>query len=271
MTVRYASVGKEFPLFTENEDAWRVDTEGGIWAVADGAGGTGIYAGEWARFLVGQVPAQPFSVVEEVADWLNTHWGRFFDQYQARAAANYLTELKFMNEGSGATLATLHQRETWLHWSVYGDALVLCFNPATGQLRASNPALSQFAEAPYLLNWLLPCPAEGFRSGRWPHESGLQFALCTDTLGQYLLMAYQALAGDGHELVTLGRLPTALGNRAQAHQTFWQPVAGSFLDQVWEPLWQAMASPDAFLQHTQSLRASQLLGVDDYTCILIAS
>ncbi|ADB40114.1 hypothetical protein [Spirosoma linguale] len=270
MTTRYASVGKELPLFAENEDAWRVDPEAGIWSVADGAGGTGLYAGEWARFLVGQVPAEPFKTVEEVTEWLSNHWGGFFDQYQARAAANYLTELKFMNEGSGATLATLHRRKSGLHWSVYGDALVLCFNPKTGQLTASNPALSQFAEAPYLLNWQFPCPADGFRSGCWPSEPGLQLALCTDTLGQYLLMAYQALQGDHRELAALGQLPTALGNRAAAHQRFWQPGAGSFSVQVWEPLWQSLVSPDRFLHYTQSLRASQLLGVDDYTCILIA-
>ncbi|GAB3027185.1 hypothetical protein [Spirosoma pulveris] len=271
MTTRIASVGKEFPLFDENEDAWRVDPEAGLWAVADGAGGTGLYAGEWARFLVEQLPEQPFSVIDEVGDWLNNHWGRFFDQYQARAAANYLTELKFMNEGSGATLATLHQQAAWLHWSVYGDAIVLCFNPATGQVMASNPALSQFTEAPYLLNWQFPCTADGFRSGRWPHEPGLKLALCTDTLGQYLLMAHQALAGDCHELAALAQLPTALGNRAQMHQAFWEPAAGGFSDQVWDPLWQAMASPDLFVQHTQLLRTRQLLGIDDYTCILIAS
>lgn len=269
MAIRHVSIGKEFPLYVDNEDAWRVDTAAHLWAVADGAGGTGLYAGEWAQFLVEQVPAQPFREVAEVAQWVTDHWSRFFDEFQTQAGANYLTELKFLNEGSGATLATLHQQDSLLHWSVYGDALVLSFNPGTGQLLASNPALSQFTEAPYLLNWLLPCSAEGFRRGTWIKEPGQQIVLCSDTLGQYLLMGYKALQGDQNELAIVSQLPTGLGTRAMTHQTFWQAEVGNFNEQVWQPLWQALASTDTFLQHTQYLRSAQLLGGDDYTCILI--
>ncbi|AKD56083.1 hypothetical protein [Spirosoma radiotolerans] len=269
MKSRQQSVGKEAPVYTDNEDAWRTDNEAGVWAVADGAGGTGIYAGEWAQHLVQHVPEVPFQGLGGLAHWLDTVWVSFFDTYQPQAQSNYLIDRKFMGEGSSATLATLHYQADKVHWMVYGDAVAICFQPATGELWAANPDVRQFESAPYLLNWLSPPRSDGFMAGVWPHQPGQQYALLSDALGQCVLMAYAALQGDLATLRTVAQQPTALGNRAQTHLNHWTERRASFEELVWIPLQTALASPTQFLAYTQELRTQQLLGADDYTGILI--
>src|SRR5206468_1116063 len=148
-------------------------------------------------------------------------WGSFFDTYQPQAQRNYLIDRKFMGEGSCATLTTLHYQADRLHWMVYGDAVALCFRPATGDLWAANPDVRQFESAPYLLNWLNPPDANGFLAGSWQHQPSQQYALLSDALGQYILMAYAALHGDSDSLRLVAQQPTALGIRAQAHLNYW--------------------------------------------------
>lgn len=269
MKSRCQSVGKEAPKYADNEDAWRADDERGIWAVADGAGGTGIYAGEWAQHLVQHVPDGSFGQLTDLAHWLDRHWATFFTTYQSQAQTDYLIDHKFMTEGSCATLATLHQRTGDFYWLVYGDAVALCYTPVTGELRAANPDLRQFESAPYLLNWLAAPSPEGFRAGHWTHEAGQQYALLSDTLGQYLLMAYAALHGDLELLRALARQPTALSNQAQAHLDHWSDGATNFGESVWQPLYRALSDPESFLLYTQQLRAQNLLRADDHTCIFI--
>lgn len=269
MTSYWQSVGKEAPLYADNEDAAHADDPANVWAVADGAGGTGIFVGEWAQYLVQRVSAQPFADLNDLSNWLDGHWMSFFDRYWPRAEADPFINYKFMYEGSGATLATLHQRDNQLHWLVYGDAVVVQYQPTTDTLIAANPDLRQFESAPYLLNWLDFPKADGMQSGVWPHQPGQQYALLTDTLGQYMLMAHAALSGDPASLAALAQQPTALGQRAQTHLAHWAGKAGRFGELVWHPLRDALTSADAFLTYTQQLRRQQLLGVDDYTCLLI--
>ncbi len=269
MNSRWQSVGKEAPVYADNEDAARADDRAGVWAVADGAGGTGIFVGEWAQHLVRRVPAHPFANLSALSTWLDGHWKPFFDTYQPRTEADPFIGYKFMYEGSGATLATLHIRDNHLHWLIYGDAVVVCFQSATGELQTANTDLRQFESPPYLLNWLDFPKAEGMQSGTWSHQPGQQYALLTDTLGQYVLMAHAALSGDTASLSALALQPTALGQRAQTHIQHWSGQTGQFGERVWEPLRTALASADAFLAYTQRLRRLGLLGVDDYTCLLI--
>jgi len=269
MKSHWQSVGKEAPVYTDNEDACRADDGRGIWAVADGAGGTGIYAGEWAQHLVFEVPVTPFNAFEALGDWLNNHWETFFNAYGEEAKNDYLINHKWISEGSGATLATLHYGQERFHWSLYGDAVVLCFSAATNQLRASNPDVRQFETPPYLLNWLTSPDGVGFASGTWPHQPGQQYALLSDALGQYLLMAYAVLNGDAHPVQLLAQQSTAFGFRAQTHLDHWSGQTASFHEAVWEPLRSALASAELFLTYTQQLRTQHLLGPDDYTCLFI--
>ena len=268
MITRVQTIGKEAPLYADNEDAYYAGPIEGHWAVADGAGGTGLYAGEWARFLVARAN-EPIVSLTSLTNWLDHYWAAFFAEFRPQAAEHYLTERKFMDEGSGATLGVLHQRGERLHWMLYGDAVILCFNPLTKQLTGARPGLAQFETAPFLLNWNSPPQAEGFRYGEWVHEQGNAYALMSDTLGQYVLMAHDALTGNRADLERLAQLPTALGQRAAHHLAFWSIQPALFYPMVWQPLREALVSGVAFAAFTRKLRAYNLLGLDDYTAVLI--
>ncbi len=264
------TIGKEAPAYPDNEDAYRVVSQNGIWCVADGAGGTGLYAGQWARFLVEQVPSEPFEDFSTLAHWLDCRWATFFSEFQPQAATHYLTERKFMDEGSGATLATLHQGTDTLHWMLYGDAVILCFNVLSGRMRVARPGLTQFETAPYLLNWNSAPQPGGFSGGQWTHLPGNTYALLSDTLGQFVLMAHDALTSNTTDLNRLAQTPTALGQRAARHRHFWNRNHQSFNQSVWRPLQNSLVSIDTFASYTQHLRTQNLLGADDYTAVLIA-
>lgn len=268
MITRVQTIGKEAPLYTDNEDAYYVGATEGHWAVADGAGGTGLYAGEWARFLVARVN-EPIMSLTSLTTWLEHYWGGFFAEFQPQAAEHYLTERKFMDEGSAATLGVLHRRNEYIHWMLYGDAVILRFNPLTNQLTSARPGLAQFETPPHLLNWNSPPQAEGFGYGEWVHEPGNAYALLSDALGQYVLMAHDALTGNRADLERLGQLPTALGQRAAHHLQFWPVQPALFYPLVWQPLRESLVCEASFATFTSKLRAYKLLGIDDYTAVLI--
>lgn len=271
MTTYAQTIGKEAPAYPDNEDTYRVDSQTGLWAVADGAGGTGLYAGQWAQFLVEHVPGEPFGNSSDLTHWLDGRWATFYAEFQPQAATHYLTERKFMDEGSGATLATLHHRADTLHWMIYGDAVALCFNVSTNQFRVAKPGLTQFEAAPYLLNWNSTPQPGGFSCGQWPHEPGNTYALLSDTLGQFVLMANDALSDNTNDLNRLAQTPNALGQRAACHLDFWDRNHHSFDQSVWKQVQESLVSVDTFAAYTQHLRAKNLLGADDYTAVLITS
>ncbi len=268
MRVRAQTVGKEEPVYPENEDAFRLATDNTGWAVADGAGGGGIYAGEWATHLVNNVPAEPLTPFHDFSAWLDSIWEPFFETYQQQATPDALRLNKFLSEGSYATLATLHLTSNHAHWTTYGDAVALTWHPKTG-LRSSVADLRMFASAPYLLNWNTNPQPEGFRTGHWPCRRDQRFALLSDTLAQYVLMAYDTLTGPSDVLRAIAREPTALGERAAMHIAHWQPQTHRFGRDVWAPLARALRSHPAFLAYTRRVAAQNLLGPDDYTMVLI--
>lgn len=268
MRVRAQTVGKEEPLFPDNEDAFRVDTESHLWAIADGAGGGGIFAGEWANYVAQHVPKVPFSDFSTFSAWTERIWEPFFVEYENRATSNPLRLNKFLSEGSYTTLATLHLTGNHAHWTTYGDAVVLVWHRKTG-LRSSLTDLRAFTTGPYLLNWNNAPRPDGFQHGQWPHRTGQRYALLTDTLAQYVLMAYDALLNAGVGLRLLAHLPIPLGERASRHLNHWNPETHRFGRDVWAPLARSLRNPVAFLTYTRALAARHLLGPDDYTMVLI--
>ena len=267
MRVRAQTLGKEEPTYPDNEDAFRLATDTPAWAVADGAGGGGIYAGEWANHLANHVPTEPFANFSAFSAWLDRIWEPFYETYGQQATPDALKLNKFLSEGSYATLATLHLADNHAHWTTYGDAVALTWHRKTG-LRSSVADLRAFASAPHLLNWNTNPLLNGFRTGQWPHRRDQRYALLSDTLAQYVLMAHDTLIGPSDALLTLAREPTALGNRAATHLAHWQP-RHHFGRDVWAPLARALRSRPAFMAYSRNRAAQNLLGPDDYTMVLI--
>ena len=67
MRKNFVSIGK---LGEEsiNEDA--TVSRPGLIAVADGAGGGGLFAERWSRYLVDHIPNEPIRLAEELDDWI---------------------------------------------------------------------------------------------------------------------------------------------------------------------------------------------------------
>lgn len=130
--MRAQTLGKEEPTYPDNEDAFRLATDANVWAVADGAGGGGIYAGEWATHLVNHVPAEPPTDFAGLSAWLDSIWEPFYETYGQQAAPDALKMNKFMAEGSYATLATLHLIDNHARWTTYGDAVALTWHRKAG-------------------------------------------------------------------------------------------------------------------------------------------
>ena len=76
-------------------------------AVSDGAGGCGLFANEWSKYLIGHLPKrQPIITFRELDDWVDGIWEPFYNEHEERAkSGDGILLNKFYNEGSCATIA----------------------------------------------------------------------------------------------------------------------------------------------------------------------
>ena len=55
-------------------------------AVSDGAGGCGLYADKWSRYLIEQLPKDaPLCSFTELDEWLDGIWEAFYDEHEELA------------------------------------------------------------------------------------------------------------------------------------------------------------------------------------------
>ena len=69
---------------TPNEDAVFCSPQ--CIAVSDGAGGCGLYANEWSRYLIEHLPKDaPLSSFTELDEWVDGIWEAFYNEHEERA------------------------------------------------------------------------------------------------------------------------------------------------------------------------------------------
>ena len=75
------------PKFGEktNEDA--AIARNGLIAVSDGAGGGGVFADQWSRYLVDNLPDEPIQNYSEFDNWLDAIWEKFYNEHEELAKA----------------------------------------------------------------------------------------------------------------------------------------------------------------------------------------
>ncbi len=189
-----------------NEDALRADPEAGCFAVADGAGGTGIFSGQWAQYLLDQLPPTPIRTYAELTAWLDAIWEAFYVPKEAELQGDGIRRNKFYDEGSAATLLAIWPGKDGVAWMSYGDSNLLWIS-AKGEYKGSFPAtqLHEFTAFPSLVNWndtwMHP---SGFRSGILQPDKGDQLLLATDALAQALLL--WAKPESRHEKLPSGKI-----------------------------------------------------------------
>jgi len=170
-----------------NEDAAKA-TEKWI-AVSDGAGGGGVFADLWSKYLVDHLPDKPIKSFSAFDKWIDSIWEPFYNDCEEKAKKEGGMLLnKFYDEGSFATLVAVWKNGQWIS---YGDSVAFCYNKETGILQHSFTKLADFNNPPYLVNCKDPSDKKGFKSGRFEiNENCIVFA-ASDALAHYILMMYE--------------------------------------------------------------------------------
>ena len=170
-----------------NEDA--AIAKDNVIAVSDGAGGGGVFADCWSRYLVDCLPDKPIKNYKAFDKWIDGIWEPFYNEYEEKAKSiGGMLLNKFYDEGSFATLVVVWKGGQWVS---YGDSVAFCYNKKTGGLQHSFTRLSDFNNPPYLINCKDPLNEKGFRSGKFKMTGDCVIFASSDTLAHYILMMYE--------------------------------------------------------------------------------
>jgi serine/threonine protein phosphatase PrpC len=192
----------------ESEDALNCisNNDYQLLALSDGAGGVGVFCGEWARALVAAQPEKPFGGLAAGSDaktwFLNVSESFYKSKSPALEAADSLVREKFFFEGSYATLlfCWIANAEDKFYYIATGDTTLFQFRTSGDDyiLNTVYPIDSQqnlFA-APRLLNWKLD-PGVDWIVKEDSFQEGDVLILCTDALSRWLLLRLFALHTEG--------------------------------------------------------------------------
>ena len=170
-----------------NEDA--AIAKESLIAVSDGAGGGGVFADLWSRYLVEHIPDEPIGDYPAFDKWIDSIWEPFYNDCEEKAKTEGGMLLnKFYDEGSFATLVTVWKNGQWIS---YGDSVAFCYDKKTGELQYSFGRIAEFNNPPYLVNCKDSLNEQGFKSGRFDvHPDSIIFA-ASDALSHYIFMMYE--------------------------------------------------------------------------------
>lgn len=187
---RCVTLGK-FEKNTINEDA--VIARKNMIAVSDGAGGGGLFADRWSKYLLNNLPKLPITSASELDEWIGSIWENYYNK--AEVAAKQLGGMaldKFYDEGSFATLAAVWKMPNDVcQWMTYGDSVVFHYNYATKKLWHSFSSLADFNQAPYLINCKDELNPTGFKKGEFQFTKDSFVFVTSDALAHYILMTYE--------------------------------------------------------------------------------
>ena len=155
------------PKFGEKLSEDAVLARNGLIAVSDGAGGGGVFADHWAKYLVSNLPEVPICSFPDFDAWIAGIWESFYNEHEILAKQEGGMFLdKFYDEGSFATLvAVWKESENECRWMSYGDSVAFCYDRNNGELQHSFTRLVDFNRPPYLINCKDPLDEKGFRGG----------------------------------------------------------------------------------------------------------
>ena len=154
-------------------------------AVSDGAGGGGVFADLWSRYLVENLPDDPINDFPAFDKWIDSIWEPFYNECEEKAKAEGGMLLnKFYDEGSFATLVAVWKNGQWIS---YGDSVAFCYDKNTRKLQHSFGRVADFNNPPYLVNCKDPLNEQGFRSGQFDVHPNCVIFAASDALAHYIL------------------------------------------------------------------------------------
>ena len=178
-----------------NEDA--VLAKPSLIAISDGAGGGGLFADRWSRYLVDNLPEQPISSFSELDSWIDGIWETFYIDCEEKAKQEGgLLLNKFYDEGSFATLVAVWNDG---HWMSYGDSVAFCYNMRNKELKYSFTQLVDFNNPPALINCKDPLLEDDFQTVFFDIDEDSVVFVASDALAHYILMMYEVANKDKYE------------------------------------------------------------------------
>ncbi len=239
-------------------------------AVSDGAGGCGLFANEWSRYLIAHLPKErPICSFAELDGWVDGIWEPFYNDHEEvakRGDGIFLN--KYYNEGSCATIAAAWRvSDEECRWMAYGDSVVFHYDQATRQLEHSFTRLADFSKPPRLVSCKDPLEEAGFRSGTFcTGPSSVVFA-ASDALSHYILMMYELsrVREYGEELA---EEYTSQSGNSQLLKTA-EKLSADFDKDVIDRLVQCADSEDALKSLAAELTLIGVLDADDYTLVML--
>jgi len=269
----------------DTEDRFRIDrlSRSLLAAVADGAGGSGLYCGAWAETLVTHLLSRPIADATALDRWMAEFCDGFRRHYAAKAAADSRRRAKFVREGSCATLSACwlaaNEDGCTLDWLGFGDSPLLVFDRDADDYAITiwHPRpLAIMDRDPQLLNWKDVAAPAAFHSGRVALPARSTILLASDAVGLYFLAAYVAERGTADQTPSIqafrreflqlsersgGRLGVAAAKRAT------MPLRG-FAEEM-SILRNALRSAESFATWVSQRHQAGLLANDDATAVVI--
>jgi hypothetical protein len=242
-----------------NEDAAIAKKE--VIAVSDGAGGGGVFADLWSKYLVEHLPDKPIKNYKAFDKWIDGIWEPFYNDSEEKAKAEGGMFLnKFYDEGSFATLIAVWKNGQWVS---YGDSVAFCYNPKTGILQHTFTKLVDFNNPPYLINCKDPLEKKGFRHGRFEIDDDCIVFVASDTLAHYVLMMYEVVNEDEYA-DELKKAIDAQTKNSNFIMTAKRIRKRDFKKDVIEKL-ENCEYQQQFKLHLERLKRWGLIGHDDYS------
>ncbi len=245
-----------------NEDA--AIAKGNLVAVSDGAGGGGVFADKWSKYLVEHLPDEPIADYESFDKWIEGIWEPFYNDCEKKAKIEGGLFLnKFYDEGSFATLVAVWNTGQWIS---YGDSVVFCYDRDNGRLQHSFGPLLDFNNPPYLINCKDPLIEEGFNSGQFDIRPDSIVFAASDALSHYILMMFKVAHREEFE----SELQVAIN--AQTKNSNFIRICMSQRKIDFEDVIKKLAlckNAGNYMRHLKGIRTKGLIGHDDYTIAIM--
>lgn len=246
-----------------NEDAVIAKKE--LIAVSDGAGGGGVFAERWSKYLVNHLPDKPIKDYKAFDKWIDGIWEPFYNDCEEEAEKiGGLFLNKFYDEGSFATFVAVWKNGMWIS---YGDSVAFCYNQKSKDLQCSFTRLADFNNPPYLINCKDPLDEKGFRRGQFAIDDDCVIMATSDTLAHYILMMYEVSHKDrfSEELQEAINAQTKNSNFIKAAMSF---EGLDFERDVICKLLNCSSWP-ILKNHIRGLKKKGLIGHDDYSFVIM--
>ena len=246
-----------------NEDAVKVTPK---WiAVSDGAGGGGVFADRWSRYLVELLPNEPIIDFDGFDAWIESIWEPFYNEceVQAKQEGGMLLN-KFYDEGSFATIVAVWKSGEWMS---YGDSVAFCYDKSSGRLQHSFGKIAHFNNPPYLVNCKDPLDDQGIKVGRFDiYKDCIVFAT-SDTLAHYILMMYQV----AHRDLFAEELQEAIDAKTKNTNFITMAMSLKKVDFEKDVISKLLNCRNEWnlKRHVQSLKKKGLIGHDDYSIVFM--